>query len=566
MRRESIPAAVVDTSRVDTNRVDTSRSRSAYRMSESEPIASSNSNSSSGDPGRTYGTQDPKCRNNFTCHFCGKVVKGGVYRLKWHFIGGLSAVTSCPNCSEHVKEEIKSYMQKKEVAKVENLMNSSYLHSDDHDLGEEDDDCVEIEGGSGKVPTRKRPRQKGPLDRFFTPNFEDVIKGKKDGKGGIQQTINAVVRKELRDKACTQIARWFYDADIPFNAATYDSFSVMIEAIGQFGPGMKPPSMYELRVLLLNQEVKTVEEEVKEHKKEWAQKGGSILSDGWRDSVVQKDIINFMVNSPRGKMLEATRKHLYWTPCAAHCIDLMLEDIGKQIPQMKSCLKKAMFANGYIYNFVGLVNLMRKFTNQRNLHRPAITRFATSFITLLQFHKQKNNLRKMVASQEWMDSKWSSEPKGKMLHSYILQEMFWRNIVYALKLTGPLVSVLRLVDGERKPTMGYIYEAMDKAKEAIAKSFPNQEDLYKKTFEIIDNWWECQLHRPLHAVGHYLNPSTFYDNAQRVVSCEEVMEGRAFGAYKTPHFTRASRGSRRVNDDGSGPSRARSARGKEHAL
>ena len=76
-----------------------------------------------------------------------------------------------------------------------------------------------------------------------------------------------MVRKELRDRACTQIARWFYDADIPFNAATHDSFSIMIEAIGQFGPGMKPPSMYELRVPLLNQEVKTVEEDVKEHKK-----------------------------------------------------------------------------------------------------------------------------------------------------------------------------------------------------------------------------------------------------------------------------------------------------------
>ncbi|GJR72913.1 putative zinc finger, BED-type containing protein [Tanacetum coccineum] len=99
-------------------------------------------------------------------------------------------------------------------------------------------------------------------------------------------------------------------------------------------------------------------------------------------------------------LLEAARKHLYWTPCAAHCLDLMLEDIDKQIPRVKSCLKMAMFANGYIYNFVGLVNLMRKFTNQRNLHRPAITRFATSFITLLQIYKQKDNLRKMITSQE----------------------------------------------------------------------------------------------------------------------------------------------------------------------
>ena len=107
-----------------------------------------------------------------------------------------------------------------------------------------------------------------------------MIKGRKDGTEGKQQTINVVVRKELRDRACTQIARWFYDVDIPFNVATHDSFGIMFEANGQFGPGMKPKNIYELRVPLLNQELKTVEKDVKEHKKEWAQKGCSIFI-GW---------------------------------------------------------------------------------------------------------------------------------------------------------------------------------------------------------------------------------------------------------------------------------------------
>ena len=31
-----------------------------------------------------------------------------------------------------------------------------------------------------------------------------------------------------------------------------------------------------------------------------------------------------------GKMLEEKHKTIFWTPCVAHCIDLMLEDIGKQ--------------------------------------------------------------------------------------------------------------------------------------------------------------------------------------------------------------------------------------------
>ena len=39
----------------------------------------------------------------------------------------------------------------------------------------------------------------------------------------------------------------------------------------------------------------------------------------------------------------------------------------------------------------------------------------------------------------------------------ILSDKFWRNVAYALKLTGPRVKVLRIVDGDKKPAMGYIY-------------------------------------------------------------------------------------------------------------
>lgn len=183
-----------------------------------------------------------------------------------------------------------------------------------------------------------------------------------------------------------------------------------------------------------------------------------------------------------------------------------------------------MFMNGFIYTHIAVVNMMRKFTNEKNLHRPAVTRFATSFITLSQYHKQRNNLRKMVTSQEWNNSKWSKETSAKKVTSYLLSDTFWKNVVYSLKLTGPLVKVLRLVDGERRPPMGYIYEAMDRAKEAIAKSFKDKEEQYQKAFEMIDARWETQLHRPLHAAGYYLNPQIFYDN-QNEVCCEEVLKG-----------------------------------------
>ena len=101
---------------------------------------------------------------------------------------------------------------------------------------------------------------------------------------------------------------------------------------------------------------------------------------------------------------------------------------------------------------------------------------------------------------------------------------FWNVIVFALKATGPLVRVLRLVDGEKKPAMGYIYEAMDRAKEAISKAFNENAAKYNEVFEIIDKRWNCQLHHPLHAAGYFLNPEFFYYN-ESIEMDEEVIKG-----------------------------------------
>ncbi|XP_039057216.1 uncharacterized protein LOC120200426 [Hibiscus syriacus] len=201
----------------------------------------------------------------------------------------------------------------------------------------------------------------------------------------------------------------------------------------------------------------------------------------------------------------------------------MLEDIGK-ISKVRVTLKRAIALNGFIYSRTGVVNMMRKFTGKRELVRPPITRFATAYITLRSIQVQKANLRKMFTSDEWRKSKYSKEHGGKRVASIVLMPTFWSTIVYILKMTGPLVKVLRLVDGEKRPAMGYVYEAMDRAKEAIANSFNNVEDKYKDVFAIIDKRWECQLHQPLHAAGCYLNPQLFYSNPQ-IQEDKEVMIG-----------------------------------------
>ena len=74
--------------------------------------------------------------------------------------------------------------------------------------------------------------------------------------------------------------------------------------------------------------------------------------------------------------------------------------------------------------------------------------------------------------------------------------------------------MLRLVDGEKKAHMGYIYEAMTRAKETIVKNFLGNEEKYKEIFKIIDRRWEIQFRQPLHAPGYFLNPEVFYDKPE----------------------------------------------------
>lgn len=67
------------------------------------------------------------------------------------------------------------------------------------------------------------------------------------------------------------------------------------------------------------------------------------------------------------------------------------------------------------------------------------------------------------------------------------------------------------MDSEKVPAMGFIYGAMDAAKEEIAKNLGGNLGDYKEIWEIIDQKWDFQLHRDLHAAAYYMNPQFQYD-------------------------------------------------------
>ena len=79
-------------------------------------------------------------------------------------------------------------------------------------------------------------------------------------------------------------------------------------------------------------------------------------------------------------------------------------------------------------------------------------------------------------------------------------------LLHYMQISEPLVSLLRTVDGE-KPSIGYIYEGMDRAKEAIRAQYAGVSKKYGPIWDIIDRRWQNQLHRRIHAAAYYLNPA-----------------------------------------------------------
>jgi hypothetical protein len=62
---------------------------------------------------------------------------------------------------------------------------------------------------------------------------------------------------------------------------------------------------------------------------------------------------------------------------------------------------------------------------------------------------------------------YSTKVDGQAITQLVRHDQsFWIGVQELCAISEPLVKVLRLVDGD-KPTMGYLYEAMDRAKEAI---------------------------------------------------------------------------------------------------
>lgn len=158
------------------------------------------------------------------------------------------------------------------------------------------------------------------------------------------------------------------------------------------------------------------------------------------------------------------------------------------------------------------------------LYRAKATRFAGNVREMARMLRAKNDLQEIVVSSEYQKQKQKFGRKtrqqehdvedddaedleaniGDVVRSIVLDENdFWSTLVQILRVTTPIVVLLRLMDGDT-PCMGSVYYRMFQASERMA-ALQHQIPWVANATKIHESRWEY-LHSPFHAAAYALDP------------------------------------------------------------
>ncbi|XP_008654088.1 uncharacterized protein [Zea mays] len=250
-------------------------SETAAAPSETEAARANLLKRNSDDVGWEYGVLvDANNKDKVKCKFCDKEMRGGIYRLKEHLAHVGKNVKKCTSATpqaleakEKCKKAIVAAKRKREEKTIRELELREEVNVSR--VGEESEEVTCV--GSSQ------PHKLGPIDKWtraIDPTKADSFK---------QQQLNKELWKEREHEVHKFIARWAYNHGIPFNACDNDEFKQMCEAIGQFGPGLTPPTQDAFRGSLLEEEYERTKCLLQEREAEKMKNGCSIMTDAWSD-------------------------------------------------------------------------------------------------------------------------------------------------------------------------------------------------------------------------------------------------------------------------------------------
>ena len=119
-------------------------------------------------------------------------------------------------------------------------------------------------------------------------------------------------------------------------------------------------------------------------------------------NVVQVIIDNAPVCKAAGLIVESRYNHIFWTPCIAHNLNLILEEIESKTEWTKEVIGQAREIIKFITNHHQSQAIYREHF-KLELLKVAKTRYASNFIMLRRLVEVKTALMSMVVGVTWAE-------------------------------------------------------------------------------------------------------------------------------------------------------------------
>ncbi|XP_039145518.1 uncharacterized protein LOC120282732 [Dioscorea cayenensis subsp. rotundata] len=224
-----------------------------------------------------------------------------------------------------------------------------------------------------------------------------------------------------------------------------------------------------------------------------------------------------------GRLIHEKYYHIYWSPSAAHYLNLILKDIDKR-DHVAELVSRASKMTTFVYNHIYILSWLRKISGWKEIVHLGVTHFATTFITLKSIYDHKHDLQALVTVKYYTSHKLSKSLAGKTVTSIILDAKFWEECLFMMKIAAPIIRLLSVVDADEKPLLGYVYEGMIRIQKAIMSIFRNKSTMYGPYIKIINDRWDKHFGRNLYAAAYFLNPTFLYDK-EAFSKTPEVLQG-----------------------------------------
>ncbi|XP_077245333.1 uncharacterized protein LOC143885176 [Tasmannia lanceolata] len=339
----------------------------------------------------------------------------------------------------------------------------------------------------------------------------------------------------------------------------------MVSAISQV-PGYKAPSYERARTTLLDNEKDRVRKSLQVFSEKWEAHGVAVVSDGWT-SLKNQSLINILPSNCLGSMflyahdfsaveksgknisdflltaiegigpsnvvqvitdnaanckaagqeVEQAYKHIFWSPCMVHTLNLIFKDLAREFFWMKETYTSGKDIVKYITNHSQALSIFRSHS-KLELLKVAKTRFASHYITLKRLLVVREALLQTVVSNAWRS--WTDalvdEESGKLsarVKIDVMSDAFWDSVRIVLSMTKPIYKMIKFTDQEG-PLIGEVYEPMYNMLGEINDNLQgteNCEEIYQKVHQFVCTRWGKMMNVKLHSLAYALTPK-YYDS------------------------------------------------------